>query len=103
MRIGGHITSTLEFPGHMSIVIFTAGCNLRCPYCHNPELIPMDGGEEVPLDKLFTQVEESSDFIDAVVISGGEPLLQEKDVKKILNHCQELDLKTKLDTNGMLS
>jgi pyruvate formate lyase activating enzyme len=100
MRIGGHITSTLEFPGHMSIVIFTVGCNLRCPYCHNPELIPMDGGEEVPLDKLFTQVEESSDFIDAVVISGGEPLLQEKDVKKILNHCQELDLKTKLDTNG---
>lgn len=100
MRIGGHITSTLEFPGHMSIVIFMAGCNLRCPYCHNPELIAMDGGEKTTLDELFNQFEKSSDFIDAVVISGGEPLLQVKDVKKILNHCQKLDLKTKLDTNG---
>lgn len=100
MRIGGHITSTLEFPGHMSIVIFTAGCNLRCPYCHNPELIAMDGGEEIPLDEIFNQIEESVDFLDSVVITGGEPLLQEKDVKKILNQCHELDLKTKLDTNG---
>jgi pyruvate formate lyase activating enzyme len=100
MRIGGHITSTLEFPGHMSMVIFTAGCNLRCPYCHNPELISRDGGEETTLDELFTQVEESNDFLDAVVISGGEPLLQDKDLKKILNYCQELNLKTKLDTNG---
>src|SRR5690606_10781046 len=69
-------------------------------YCHNPELIAMDGGEETTLDELFNQFEKSSDFIDAVVISGGEPLLQVKDVKKILNHCQKLDLKTKLDTNG---
>ncbi len=100
MRIGGHITSTLEFPGHMSIVLFTAGCNLLCPYCHNPELIDSNGGEEIPLKDLFNIIEDSSEFIDAVVITGGEPLLQCKDTKKLFDHGHELNLKTKLDTNG---
>jgi pyruvate formate lyase activating enzyme len=100
MRIGGHITSTLEFPSHMSIVVFTAGCNLMCPYCHNPELIDMNGGEDIPLEKLYKIIHDSSDFIDAVVITGGEPLLQINDTKKLFDYCHECNLKTKLDTNG---
>lgn len=100
MRIGGHITSTLEFPGHMSIVFFTAGCNLLCSYCHNPELIDVDGGEDIPLKELCRIIQDSSDFIDAVVITGGEPLLQSDDAKKLLECCHDYDLKTKLDTNG---
>jgi len=100
MRIGGHITSTLEFPGHMSIVFFTAGCNLLCPYCHNPELIDMNGGENMALEDLYSIIGDSCDFIDAVVITGGEPLLQSTDTKKLFEYCQEYDLKTKLDTNG---
>lgn len=100
MRIGGHITSTLEFPGHMSIVFFTAGCNLLCSYCHNPELIDVDGGEDIPLKELYRIIQDSSDFIDAVVITGGEPLLQSDDAKKLLECCHDYDLKTKLDTNG---
>ncbi|MGC9517791.1 MAG: anaerobic ribonucleoside-triphosphate reductase activating protein [Methanomicrobiales archaeon] len=100
MRIGNHITSTLEYPEHMSIVIFTSGCNLKCPYCHNPELIPMDGGKTVPLENLYSLIKDSSDFIDAVVITGGEPLLQTSDTKKLLKMCRNFNLKTKLDTNG---
>lgn len=100
MRIGGHITSTLEFPKQMSTVIFTAGCNLRCPYCHNPELIDLKGGEAMPLDDLFIIIQDSNDFIDAVVITGGEPLLQCKDTRKLFEYCQDYNLKTKLDTNG---
>ena len=45
MIIGGVIFSSVEYPGKMSLVIFTGGCQLRCPYCHNPEII--DGGESV--------------------------------------------------------
>lgn len=98
MNFGGHITSTLEFPGNMSFVIFTAGCNLRCPYCHNPELIY--GGEYISPENLYVKIQESIDFIDAVVITGGEPLFQKRETKKILKHCHNFDLKTKLDTNG---
>ncbi len=100
MRIGGRITSTLEYPEHMSIVFFAAGCNLLCPYCHNPELIDVDGGEDIPLKELCGIIQGSSDFIDAVVITGGEPLLQSSDTKKLLECCHDYDLKTKLDTNG---
>jgi len=98
MKFGGHIISSLEFPESMSLVIFTSGCPLRCPYCHNPGLI--DGGEDIPIGEIFTKIQESMDFIDAVVITGGEPLSQYNNIKEILNYCQELDLKIKLDTNG---
>jgi pyruvate-formate lyase-activating enzyme len=73
----------LEFSGNMSFVIFTGGCNLRCSYCHNPELI--DGGEHISLEELYIKIKDSIDFIDAVVITGGEPLLQSNDTKKIFN------------------
>jgi pyruvate formate lyase activating enzyme len=98
MKSGGHIISSLEFPERMSLVIFTAGCILRCPYCHNPGLI--DGGEDISLDEIYTKIRESTDFIDAVVITGGEAISQYDDIKKILKYCHELDLKIKLDTNG---
>ncbi len=92
------IISSLEFPEKMSLVIFTGGCNLRCPYCHNPELI--DGGKSAELHDILDEIERSMDFIDSVVITGGEPLIQYEDVKKILKYCKKQGLKTKLDTNG---
>lgn len=96
--IGDMIVSSLEFPGKMSLVIFTGGCILRCPYCHNPELI--DNGKSVELDEIIKKVESSMDFIDSVVITGGEALIQYEDVKKILKYCKNRGLETKLDTNG---
>lgn len=98
MITGGTIFSSLEYPGNVSLVIFTGGCNLRCPYCHNPEII--DGGENVSILEIKEKIEETLDFIDAVVISGGEPLIQVDEVRQILEFSLEKGLKTKLDTNG---
>jgi pyruvate formate lyase activating enzyme len=98
MIIGGVIVSSLEFPGKISLVIFTGGCTLRCPYCHNPELI--DGGEEVDINQVKVEIFDSLEFIDGVVITGGEPLIQFEDVRELLRYSKELGLKVKLDTNG---
>lgn len=98
MIIGGIIFSSLEYPGKVSLVIFTGGCLLRCPYCHNPEII--DGGENVPLSDIRNEIDEALDFIDAVVITGGEPLMQVEELSKILEYSRKLGLQTKLDTNG---
>ncbi len=98
MIIGGMVISSLDFPDNMSIVIFTGRCVLRCPYCHNPELI--DGGELVEISKITKKIESSRDFIDGVVVTGGEPLVQYQDVLKILAFCKKHNLNTKLDTNG---
>ena len=98
MMIGDMIVSSLEFPEKMSLVIFTGGCILRCPYCHNPELI--DNGKSVELTEIIKKIESSIDFIDSVVITGGEALIQYEDVKEILKYCKHHGLETKLDTNG---
>ena len=96
--IGDMIVSSLEFPEKMSLVIFSGGCILRCPYCHNPELI--DNGKSVELHEIIEKIESSLDFIDSVVITGGEALIQYDDVKEILKYCKNRGLETKLDTNG---
>ena len=98
MMIGDMIVSSLEFPGKMSLVIFTGGCILRCPYCHNPEII--DNGKSVELDEIIKKIKSSMDFIDSVVITGGEALIQYENVKNILKYCKNQGLETKLDTNG---
>ncbi len=98
LKIGGTFISSLDFPGRISMVISTGGCPLRCPYCHNPELI--EGGEEIALEDIFQKIDDARDFIDSVVITGGEPLMQLMEVKEILDYSKSLGLETKLDTNG---
>jgi len=98
VKLGGMIYSSIEFPGKMSLVIFTAGCMLKCPYCHNPGII--EGGESEAIESVFSKIEESLDFIDSVVITGGEPLMQKNEVLEILKCAKNLGLETKLDTNG---
>jgi len=98
MIIGGVIFSSLEYPGKLSLVIFTGGCLLRCPYCHNPEII--EGGESTSLRDIESKIDEALDFIDAVVVTGGEPMMQTEEVGKILEYSRQRGLKTKLDTNG---
>jgi pyruvate formate lyase activating enzyme len=98
MLLGGTVISSLEYPGKVSLVVFTGGCNLRCPYCHNPEMIR--GGDEVSRAEIEGEILKQRDFIDAVVITGGEPLLQCADVKDLLAFSKEQGLLTKLDTNG---
>jgi pyruvate formate lyase activating enzyme len=96
--IGGILVSTIEYTGKISLVIFTAGCMLRCPYCHNPGLI--EGGNQRKISEIYNKIDDSIDFIDSVVLTGGEPSFQYEEVAKILRYCKKLGLNTKLDTNG---
>lgn len=98
MIMGGMLVSSVEYPGKISLVIFTGGCILRCPYCHNPDLI--NGGEEENLEDIQEVIEDSLDYIDSLVITGGEPLLQFEELKKIVMYAKEFGLNVKLDTNG---
>ncbi len=98
MIIGGRLISSVEYPGKISLVIFTGGCPLRCPYCHNPELI--DGGKQVDLEEIKLEIQDSLNFIDSLVITGGEPLVQFEELEELLKYLKNTDLKVKLDTNG---
>lgn len=99
MFIGGTVISSVEFHGNMSLVIFMSGCPLCCRFCHNVELI--NDQTEIGLEEIVEEINSSKDFLDAVVVSGGEPLIQTSDVADILRHVRQLNLKTKLDTSGI--
>lgn len=98
MQIAGLTkNSTLDFPGCLAAVIFTAGCNYRCYYCHNRQLLcdpPLISEAEVA-----SFLEKRAGLIDGVVFTGGEPTMQ-KDIAWWLNRAKKLGYKVKLDTNG---
>ena len=99
MFIGGTVISSVEFHGNMSLVIFMSKCPLACRYCHNVELL--EDNTEWSFEKVKHEIESSADFLDAVVISGGEPLVQVDAVIEILKYVRQIGLKTKLDTSGI--
>lgn len=99
MYIGGTVISSVEFHGNMSLVIFMSKCPLACRYCHNVELL--EDNTEWTFDKIKEEIDYSADFLDAVVISGGEPLMQVDAVIEILTYVRQIGLKTKLDTSGI--
>ncbi|WP_296883152.1 anaerobic ribonucleoside-triphosphate reductase activating protein [uncultured Methanobrevibacter sp.] len=99
MYVGGSVISSVEFHGNMSLVIFMSGCPLTCRYCHNVELL--DDSTEKSFDEIKGEIESSADFLDAVVISGGEPLMQTDALIEIFSYVREIGLKTKLDTSGI--
>jgi pyruvate formate lyase activating enzyme len=99
MYIGGTVISSVEFHGNMSLVIFMSKCPLACRYCHNVELL--EDNTEWSFEKVKEEIDSSSDFLDAIVISGGEPLVQTDAVIEILKYVKEIGLKAKLDTSGI--
>ena len=99
MYIGGTVISSVEFHGNMSLVIFMSKCPLACRYCHNVELLEDD--TEWSFEKIEQEIDSSADFLDAIVISGGEPLVQVDAVAEILTYVRQIGLKTKLDTSGI--
>lgn len=99
MYIGGTVISSVEFHGNMSLVIFMSKCPLACRYCHNVELLEDD--TEWSFEKVREEIDSSADFLDAIVISGGEPLVQTDAVIEILKYVRQIGLKTKLDTSGI--
>lgn len=96
MLIGGlQKTSLLDFPDKISAIVFTAGCNFRCGYCHNPELI----NQVTTVKDIFEFLNSRKGKLDGVVITGGEPCLQ-KDLPEFIKKIKSLGFAVKLDTNG---
>ncbi|MNE42090.1 pyruvate formate lyase-activating enzyme 1 [compost metagenome] len=78
LRVGGMVPlTTLDYPGMLACVLFCQGCAWRCRYCHNPQLIPPRGSEEVDWCRVLAFLQRREDLLDAVVFSGGEPTLQD--------------------------
>ena len=100
MKIAGYEKITIQdFPDHISCLIFTQGCNLRCPFCQNSTLIPFDNGNLVNEKEILDYISLRRNLINGVTISGGEPTLQ-PDLKDFIKKIKEFDLDIKLDTNG---
>lgn len=100
MKFGGfQKTSLIDFPGKISSVLFTTGCNLRCPFCHNWRLIIEPKGPFLSEDRALKILESRKKYVDAVVITGGEPTLQ-RDLPVFVRRLKEKAFAVKLDTNG---
>ena len=94
MKIGGlQKLSLLDFPEKTACIVFTEGCNLRCPFCHNASLVTR-GGDFVTEDELFTLLTRRKGVLDGVVITGGEPLLH-KDLMDLIIKIKEKESKPK--------
>ena len=90
----------VDYPGKLAATIFTGGCNLRCPFCHNALLVTrVDENETLELSDILDFLRSRRGLLDGVVISGGEPLLQ-SGVDSLAAQIKELGFAVKLDTNG---
>lgn len=101
MKIGGFVKSSLvDYPGKVAAVIFTQGCNFRCPYCHNPQLVfPELFASAIHFEYVWEFLKERRGLLEGVVFSGGEPTLQD-DLPEIIHKVRSLGYAIKLDTNG---
>lgn len=90
----------LDFPGKMACTVFTGGCNLRCPFCHNASIVVKPSKEgEYSVEEILDFLKKRQGVLDGVAITGGEPLMQ-KDIEDFIRKIRELGYAVKLDTNG---
>lgn len=101
MKLGGFIPfSLLDYPGRVAAVIFTSGCNFRCPYCHNPELVSMDASRPgLNMAGILDFLSRRTSLLDGVVITGGEPTVH-RDLADFAGEIKSMGYLVKLDTNG---
>ena len=93
-------SSMLDWPGKVCAVLFLGGCNFRCPYCHNPELLTAgEAGERVDWEDLAGYLRERRGWLDGVSITGGEPTIHD-DLPLLCARLRELDMAVKVDSNG---
>lgn len=91
--------SLLDYPNKLACTIFLGGCNYKCPFCHNYELIDLSNIEEIiSEEELFKFLEKRVGLLDGVCITGGEPLIN--DLTQFIKRIKEMGFKVKLDTNG---
>jgi len=100
MKISGlqRVTAS-DFPGRLAAIVFTQGCNFHCPFCHNSSLLPMDADSLIGEDTVFGFLQKRKSLLDGVVITGGEPCLQD-DLAKFCRKVKDMGFAVKLDTNG---
>jgi pyruvate formate lyase activating enzyme len=103
MKIGGFVKQSLmDYPGKVAAVVFTQGCNFRCGYCHNPQLVLpelfLSNPEFAPLN-ILSYLKERKNWLDGVVVTGGEPTIH-KDLPMFLKEIKDMGYAVKLDTNG---
>ena len=89
----------LDFPGKIACTVFLGGCNFRCPFCHNSELLGVGEQGSIPREELLAFLKKRQGLLEGVCITGGEPTLQ-KDLKDLLREIKALGYLVKLDTNG---
>lgn len=101
MKINGFQKLTLlDFPGKVACILFTPGCNFRCPFCHNASLVThIDNNAQIDEDTFFSFLEKRRRMLDGVCITGGEPLMQHG-IKEFIKKIKEMGYAVKLDTNG---
>ena len=100
MQINGFQKLTLlDFPGKVACIVFTPGCNFRCPFCHNASLVTHIDGESIEEEEILSYLKKRQGLLDGVVVTGGEPTLQ-GDLADFLGKVKALGYAVKLDTNG---
>jgi pyruvate formate lyase activating enzyme len=94
-------TSLIDWDGMITTVLFFDACNFRCPFCHNWELITQPKKfPEIPWEKIKKTLQRKDGWVDGVVLTGGEPLMHEQEVRDLCTKIRDLNIKTKIDTNG---
>jgi len=99
---GWRPTTLIDFPGRVAATLFTSGCNFRCPFCHNPELVLQERAVGLPVldeQEILRELGRRHGFLDGVVLTGGEPTLQ-ADLCSFAERVKALGFRVKLDTNG---
>lgn len=100
MKIAGYEKLSLQdYPDHMSCIVFTQGCNLKCPFCHNSSLIPINSNNLFDENEIMDYLNLRKNVLNGVTITGGEPTLQ-SDLKNFIIKVKEIGYEVKLDTNG---
>lgn len=103
MRIGAiQKQSFIDWPGRIAAVIFTKGCNFRCGYCHNPYLVVprlLDATPDIPVNHTIAFLRSRANWLDGVVVSGGEPTVH-PDLVDFISEIRGAGYSVKLDTNG---
>jgi pyruvate formate lyase activating enzyme len=101
MLIGGlQKVSLIDYPGLVCCVIFTQGCNFKCTYCHNPELVdPKLYSKPIPIEEIFSFLNKRRKLLDGVCICGGEPLIHQ-DLFEFIKKIKAMGYLIKIDTNG---
>ena len=101
IRIGSIVDlSTVDWRGHTVFMVFCAGCNFRCPFCSNSNLLPMNSGGEVDLRVIEDRLYSNREFVDTFGFTGGEPGLQSDAITELCDWAKKRGFKTFLNTNG---